>query len=319
MTTEQKTPTRLYTALLAAQQAVARVPREGRSQHGQYACAADVIEAAREALHSQGLLLVALASEVVYRPSGESRESVDRRTGEVRTIQLAGSWILRQTWAVAHAPSGETIARSQEWPIVHHRGRELDLATPATATIALKYMLRDLLLYPEGEDVQEEREEPAERQAERSRPEPRAARQAPTSRIAAAMSSLAAASGSVLAPLLGDAAEDLAPESAVAVHRSLDDRIAELVALGWDAASSSDLPEPVTACEVVALGEQELVDGGAVQDVTETAAALIGREAATAAWRGLGARKGSVSGIHVLAYARAVCAVARLARQEVRA
>ena len=271
MTTEQKTPTRLYTALLAAQQAVARVPREGRSQHGQYACAADVIEAAREALHSQGLLLVALASEVVYRPSGESRESVDRRTGEVRTIQLAGSWILRQTWAVAHAPSGETIARSQEWPIVHHRGRELDLATPATATIALKYMLRDLLLYPEGEDVQEEREEPAERQAERSRPEP------------------------------------------------LDDRIAELVALGWDAASSSDLPEPVTACEVVALGEQELVDGGAVQDVTETAAALIGREAATAAWRGLGARKGSVSGIHVLAYARAVCAVARLARQEVRA
>ena len=269
--TGSTTPTTLYRALLTAQQAVARVPREGRSQHGPYATAGDVIEIARTTLHAQGLLLVALASEVVFRSSGETRETVDRRTGEVQVRTLAGSWVSRTSWALVHAGSGESIVRAQEWPIVHQRGRELDLATPATQTIALKYLLRDLLLYPEGEDVQEEREEPAERQAERSRPEP------------------------------------------------LDDRIAELVALGWDAASSSDLPEPVTACEVVALGEQELVDGGAVQDVTETAAALIGREAATAAWRGLGARKGSVSGIHVLAYARAVCAVARLARQEVRA
>ena len=298
MIPETKAPTTLYRALLTAQQAVARVPREGRSQHGQYACAADVIEAAREAMHSQGLLLVALASEVVWRPSGETRESVDRRTGEVQTRTLAGSWIARQTWALAHAASGETIMRSQEWPIVHQRGRELDLATPATATIALKYLLRDLLLYPEGEDVQEDQEDREEREEPRARETP--------------------SGGAGWGPeLRSEPRSELRQEPTGT--RSLDDRIAELVALGWDAAVSSDLPEPVTACEVVALGEQELVDGGAVQDVTATAAALIGREGAAAAWRGLGARKGAVSGIHVLAYARAVCAVARLTRQEVRA
>jgi hypothetical protein len=280
-TMTQTIPKRLAGALLAAQQAVRAAPQEGRGKFGDYVTYADAAQTARTALHGAGLVLLPSGGEVIWIASGEAREGVDRGTGEVQRRELSGCWILRRVWTLMHPESGEATVLTHAWPIVHHRGKELDLACAASRSLALKSLLEDLLLFPRGEDREDSEETTPARQPER--PPARPDRPTP-------------------APAGARAAQAAAPATRDPV---------ELRQLGWNPQPQEDGHEPVTAEEVaVAAAQSGVIDGGFLRDATETAAKLVGRGVALETWALVGARKGAVTGVQLWDWARRVAAVA---------
>lgn len=67
-----------------------------------------------------------------------TRQDIDRTKPEIELVS---------TFILAHS-SGEHLVMERRWPIIPDKGRPLDKATAAAATVSLAYLLRDLLLMP---------------------------------------------------------------------------------------------------------------------------------------------------------------------------
>lgn len=133
----------LYAALLKAQKQIRGVAKDsvnegGTSSSGRerakfnYVSIERMVSDARAVLHDNGLVLTTKGSATA---SGDSP-------------------ILVQAWTLAHAESGEAIDIQTAMPIVVGAGKPADWATGAASSYALKYLLRDLLQIPRGEDAE---------------------------------------------------------------------------------------------------------------------------------------------------------------------
>lgn len=122
----------LATALAAAQQKVRAVAHDAINAFHKYHYTSSeaIIEAAKTALAGSGLAVA---------PLEESMSD--------------GGDCLHCRFLLLHT-SGESLPLVRDWPIVPDRGRPLDKATASASTLALSYLLRDLLLMPRvnGED-----------------------------------------------------------------------------------------------------------------------------------------------------------------------
>jgi hypothetical protein len=149
----------LAAALAKAQRLVRRVDHDARNSfHGyDYTSSEAVIEAAKDPLADNGLSLLPLEETL----NGHQREGADRFELECKFVLL-------------HA-SGESLPLVRHWPVCPEKGRPLDKATAAASTLALAYLLRDLLLMPRvapQDEVSAREERPAQQQPRKAKDAP---------------------------------------------------------------------------------------------------------------------------------------------------
>jgi len=118
----------LAKALCQAQGEVGGVEKRSRNDHQRfdYTSIEQMVVATRGPLRRAGLVVI------------PTSHCVDGET-------------LVTEWLLAHAASGESMALRYDMPIVPGKGRPMDKAASASASQALNYLLRDLLLLPRGE------------------------------------------------------------------------------------------------------------------------------------------------------------------------
>jgi hypothetical protein len=123
----------LNKALAAAQQKCRGASKDSRNNfHGyRYASAEAVITEAKSALADTGLALVPIEQEIA---------------------ESGGRYQLHRRFLLTHE-SGECLPLSVSWPAICDRAKPLDKAAGAAATSSLSYLLRDLLLMPRIDDV----------------------------------------------------------------------------------------------------------------------------------------------------------------------
>jgi hypothetical protein len=148
--------TQLCIALAKAQSAVGRLAHDSqvafKSVKYDYTSSEAIIEAAKKALGDNGLALLPLEETL----NGHEREGVNRYELECKFV------LLHQ--------SGEVQALVRHWPVCIGDGRPLDKATAAASTLCLAYLLRDLLLIPRVnpvDDVNQRDDTPPQQQAQR--------------------------------------------------------------------------------------------------------------------------------------------------------
>src|SRR5262245_58046615 len=119
-------------ALAQAQRKVRRVAHDARNAYHQYPYTSSeaIIESAKDALADHGLAILPVEQTL----DGWEREGENR-------FQLVCRFLLIHE-------SGEAAPLLRHWPVCPDRGRPLDKATAAASTLALHYLLRDLLLIP---------------------------------------------------------------------------------------------------------------------------------------------------------------------------
>ena len=123
-------------ALIEAQAGLGGLQKLGKNKHHNY----DFVSTEQMVAETRGLLRNA---GLVCAPVGHRLEVFDGIAPGVLCN-------LRTEWLLSHS-SGETLALSYDMPIVPGKGRPLDKAYSASASQALNYLLRDLLLMPRGE------------------------------------------------------------------------------------------------------------------------------------------------------------------------
>lgn len=118
---------KLAAALCAAQGEVGGVQKGSKNTHQRfdYTSIEEMVVATRGPLRRAGLVVLPAA----HRVEGE---------------------VLVTEWVLAHT-SGESMPLRYDMPIVPGKGRPQDKAASASASQALNYLLRDLLLLPRGE------------------------------------------------------------------------------------------------------------------------------------------------------------------------
>lgn len=151
---------KLFAALARAGTAARAVHKGAKHEQGyKYASSEALFEEARPHLHDNGLTIVPTGCHV-----HAERIDVPMST-RARGDHLAPAYVATLSYLVTHE-SGESIEVSRDWPVVPQAGRSLDKALAATATTALAYLVRDLLLLPRVDH--EVDREPVEREARRS-------------------------------------------------------------------------------------------------------------------------------------------------------
>lgn len=118
---------KLAAALCQAQGEVGGVQKGSQNTHQRfnYTSIEEMVVATRGPLRRAGLVVLPTA----HRVEGE---------------------VLVTEWLLAHS-SGESMPLRYDMPIVPGKGRPMDKAASASASQALNYLLRDLLLLPRGE------------------------------------------------------------------------------------------------------------------------------------------------------------------------
>jgi hypothetical protein len=140
-------------ALAAAQQRCRAVAHDAEVRYPgtryNYASSEAVIEEAKHALAESGLSLLPVEQSV----NGSGKDGSDR-------------FELERKFLLLHS-SGEFVPIVVRWPVCPEKGRPLDKATAAAATLSLAYLLRDMLLMPRvaAEDEVPARPEPPARPA----------------------------------------------------------------------------------------------------------------------------------------------------------
>ena len=142
-----KKPTKLDEALLAAQQAIGAIGKDGHNDFSNYdyVTAETMITRSREVLLEQGIVLTA---------------------GNVELIPFRDdALIVRQTMNLMFAADlnadKQLSAITRDWPAVAQKGRPIDKAVAGALTAGLSYMLRDLLLVPRGDEPGTGMDDPA--------------------------------------------------------------------------------------------------------------------------------------------------------------
>ncbi len=145
---------KLAAALAKAQQKVRKVAHDGAVDYPgrggrvsyAYTTSEAIIEAAKDPLSEAELALLPLEETL----NGHEKEGLNRFELECKFLLLHSS--------------GESLPLVRHWPVCPDQGRPLDKATAAASTLALSYLLRDLLLMPRvasGDDVSGREDEPA--------------------------------------------------------------------------------------------------------------------------------------------------------------
>jgi len=298
VTTESKKD--LYEALLRARQHLPGVTKSGSGRYGDHTTVEEMVAACRDVLNDWGLVLYPLGAECV---SVGKLEVVDQQTGEVRTQpQLVN----RRRWLLAHAPTGQSLELTQDWPVVDHKGKKLDHATAAATSMGLSYLLRDLLLVPRGEDYASREPVKVERSVVdatsggmgktygKDAPVPPPAKPAtdePAERLAEDAS---------LVMSMGVTAEDDVPEQLAQVPPDL--TAADLRERGWD----YERPSAV-ALETVESGKP--LAAPMAKDLRGVAKDLVGKQLAKELWVNVGGdpKKGAtINGYQARQYAALV-------------
>lgn len=145
---EQQSTKNLAGALLAAQMGIASVGKGSTNKfmNYRYTSADDMISAAREALHAAGL--------------------VARRVGWQMSPMEDGGQCVTMSMRLDHPASGENFTELVQFPAYTEKGRPMDKAVSGALTASMGYWLRDLLLLPrvdEVEDRDDRKYDPAKR------------------------------------------------------------------------------------------------------------------------------------------------------------
>ena len=153
----------IYAALGQATATASAVAKRSKNEHHRYkyASSEDVIEEAREALHTNGLALYCWEATMTSLCEVET-ESVDP-DGVLRK-QRTTQWQVRCVYRLTHS-SGEHLDIESSTPIMPEKGRPLDKALATAKTYDLAYTLRSLLLLPRL-DPREIAEEPVDQRRE---------------------------------------------------------------------------------------------------------------------------------------------------------
>ena len=136
----------LHAALAAAMGHVSGAPKSARNdqQRYDYTSTETMISHCRGALRAEGLSIIPIGEEVEHRC-----EPVEAKTSK-GTPYTRDLWTIRFRWLLAHS-SGESVEMARIMPAESGPGRPLDKAKAGAASMALSYLLRDLLLIPRGE------------------------------------------------------------------------------------------------------------------------------------------------------------------------
>lgn len=143
----------LYAKLLAAAREVGRVPERGRNEAQGYSYARedDLVEAVREHLYANGVLLLPDVEDVATRDT----QRLDRDTGQV----LPGWPITRVKMRFAFVDAESGVQRVLG--AVGEGSDPGDKGVYKAMTGALKYVLRQSFLIPTGDDAEAESSPPA--------------------------------------------------------------------------------------------------------------------------------------------------------------
>jgi len=137
---------RLAAALCKAMGLVDGAPKSDHNKHGRYdyTSTETMIAYCRGALRQAGLCVAPVSESVENR--GTPMEATTKR-GDVYLREM---WTFRFDFLLMHE-SGETHRMSRVMPAESGPGRPLDKAKAGAQSMALSYLLRDLLLIPRGE------------------------------------------------------------------------------------------------------------------------------------------------------------------------
>lgn len=261
-----------------------------------------MVAACRDVLADVGLLLVPGPTAIEAAGELAGRE-LDKRTGETyetRAPQLVRS----QVWHLVHAESGEQRDLSTAWPLSVHRGKPADMACASSASMALSYLLRDLLLLPRGEEYEAEA------------PAPTPVTDDPTPTPAPTPAPTPVTDDPVVTGARGLLSGELGDGVRVAMGMGLTPGETppgleiELPPSPTVGALPAWLPPPVAAT-LAACGDREPVKPAVLNDVHTALVARVGKAGARAAWAAVGVTL--AKGVSVTGYQAkwaAVCAAA---------
>jgi hypothetical protein len=136
---EQSGRGELAKALGKAQQLCHAVEHDARNEYHKYNYTSSeaIIGEAKRALAESGLALLPVEQTLDgHEKEGESR------------FELVRKFVLMHE-------SGQSMPIVVHWPVCPEKGRPLDKATAAAATLSLSYLLRDLLLMPRVDEADE--------------------------------------------------------------------------------------------------------------------------------------------------------------------
>ncbi len=163
---------KLAGALAKAQKMVRAVAHDATNSFHRYDYTSSeaVIEAAKDPLSDNELAVIPL-EETLDGPRIETTVKGGKEESEAR-------YELQCKFLLVHS-SGESMLILRHWPVCPDKGRPLDKATAASSTIALSYMLRDLLLMPrvaKEDEIAAREERPAKQAAPQTITEDQASR-----------------------------------------------------------------------------------------------------------------------------------------------
>ena len=177
----------LAAGLHKAQQSARAVEKSAKNdyQHYRYASSDDVIAEGRAAMNEGGCTLSLESSQVLILSTGVAALRVVVRKEKDNKELTFESFILRCTFSLEHADSGERRPIVCDFPFQPEAGRPLDKALAAARTVALAYTYRDVLglqRVPEGErgaEMDRRDDRPDEREPRREERREPPAQQAP--------------------------------------------------------------------------------------------------------------------------------------------
>lgn len=146
----------LATALVKAQAEAQAITKSKTNEHFRFAYAPmeSFIAEGKRVLALHGLALIPGNEDFFFGP--EKSATRLGKGGEVVGESKAPSMVLKHTYLLVHAESGETHEMRRETPVVPEKGRPEDKQTSAVRTQDLGYLIRDLLLIPRvlpGEEI----------------------------------------------------------------------------------------------------------------------------------------------------------------------
>lgn len=193
----------LYKALFKAQKALQSVEqdKQGRFGAGKYTSVETMIEAARDVLHAEGLMLLGVTWQL--HPMGENEIEdtvIDKQGVESPRKRKLVQHKLTFMAQLIHAESSEVLPVYREQAIVVNKGRDADIAEAAADSFNLSYLLRGLLFARRGKETKIlEEDEAAAPKAQEKKPDPRPAAgstQTPASSTGSTASSTSSAGSS---------------------------------------------------------------------------------------------------------------------------
>lgn len=147
----------LWAALAAAIADAHAVEKDGRHEYFVYATAEAILQVARVPLARHGLALVPERAQVAWSKDGKGGTV----TRELRLVHSSGQSVVLET---------------PPWPFEVNRGRPLDKALAGALTGSLRYALRDMLLLPQVDKLEDfnsrQDEEPQRERPQRKGPPP---------------------------------------------------------------------------------------------------------------------------------------------------